>query len=232
MKRGLFKPYLIRKGLVDINWGAQDPREWHGNPILAILRSRAIASGLERLPHADGGVPDHVAQMYLELVGLYGTPDPAGAEGTITVADPGSIRVIIPPEELKPITPAVDRKRRMSTEEVTDRRSNSGSAVMSQMTGQSHRVFRNVRTKQTMIDNIFLKRRHHLLESVAATDETGGTSLTITAPETRAAKRARLEAPELVPRLVAELSARSIADWVDENDGIVLKQGAGNVVVK
>lgn len=135
----VFQPYIIRTGYLNFDWSTKSPVKWHGDPVLAILRSNAIAAGLPRLPVEIGGVPQHVAEMYLELVSLYGTAIPVmddESPSTIRVMDPNSIRVILPSNaaEMIKLSAAGKRKR----EETPDDSSDGGSSVASTQTGRSN----------------------------------------------------------------------------------------------
>lgn len=187
------------------------PFEWGGEPVLAILRSNAIAAGLQRLPAAKGGVPQEVAEMYLELVGLYGTAAPvvdvSAVPGTavmdsITVQQPlddDTIRVVAPPTRAGTMGPPTTRGRGGRSVRVAEIVGDS--VVASDRTAQSEDAlnrwaFLNEwssgrRKRPLEMDNV------SQIESEAPSEQSArsnDTQFSMPLPRTRAAKRARMEA--------------------------------------
>lgn len=63
--------------LPDAKFLAQPIKRWHGNPVVAILRSAGVIAGIPRLdPLTKGGLPEDVAHKLQELLLLYGVPPP------------------------------------------------------------------------------------------------------------------------------------------------------------
>lgn len=209
------------------DWGTRFPAKWHGNPVISILRSTAIAAGVTRLPVDNGGLPQTVAEMYLELVGLYGTPAPVSddLEGTIRVMDPETIRLVDPLVESDLVAPATDRGSKMSTEEVTDLPSVSASVAPSQRTGYSNvtgltrKLYKNIdqkrKAKSTDTFPTGRKRGFQMTDSVAESKESNDPAVIRTGPETRTAKRARQEAPEHSTLAEPKVRDKSCSQWID-----------------
>lgn len=132
-----YRPYLIRQGQQKNVWDEVTNREWHGDPVIAILRSYAIAAGLQRLPVEQGGVPQEVADTYLELVGLYGTAAPVQTLGTITVEGTLGEDTIRVRHHQGVMGPPLVPERRSKRLAAMDDNSDSGSVASSNRTRQS-----------------------------------------------------------------------------------------------
>lgn len=177
----LYRPYLIREGRVKRVWDvAADRYRWHGDPVIAILRSYAIAAGLQRLPVENGGVPQDVADMYLELVGLYGTAAPVQAPDTITVEGTlgeDTIRVVPPVGMMVPPQPRVKKGGKRPV--VADDESDAGTMATSNWTSQGDEsVFTEKPAANRLSGLRGVKRPADSdvgseLASVAASDKTG-----------------------------------------------------------
>lgn len=177
---------------------------------MAILRSYAIASGLQRLSTLKGGVPQRVAEIYLELVGLYGTAPPDTTElDTIILEeqlDEDTIRVVAPANTTGMMGPPPSTKRGSKRPVTVDDVSDTESVAASDQTYKSNESrLTNAAAKEGWSQLMpGLRRRKRSaetdtvteIESVATSEETGqsnDTQLTkMVVPRTRAAKRARL----------------------------------------
>lgn len=175
--------------------GPRKPRKWLGDPIMAILRSYAIASGLERLSEEKGGLPKEVVDMYLELVGLYGTaapkivkppevipkPDKGGVGDTITVNPhppkaAGEIYEtihVIPPigmtrnDEARKMMPPLKTPKRNNKRPLTD----DGCPSESDMTSKtSNETGRSNDSQLTQIGRQLRSSKRLQLDSILQTD--------------------------------------------------------------
>ncbi|KAL0634541.1 hypothetical protein Q9L58_006560 [Maublancomyces gigas] len=200
----LFQPYLIREGHINFAKGnIGDPRRWHGDPMIAILRSYALLHGLQRVSVDNGGAPPEVAAMYVTLIGLYGTaaPDPA-------ILDTITLQPVVSPDEKLSATRA--GKRPAETRDLSDVESVATSPTAAEGRGL------------WALFKLPLKRSRRLEEagsvseaaSEAPSDQTGyshDTQLTsAVVPSERVAKRARFS---------EDLSHDGVVRWDDATPG-------------
>lgn len=197
----VFQPYLVREGSINFPpGGIGGPRAWHGDPVLAILRSYVLLQGLRRIAVEKGGVPQDVAEMYVALIGLYATAAALATPelGAATLVGVGSsVGAMGPP-------PSVSRpgKRRAETEEPSD----GESVAVSTTTAQTND------TRGTGLDGSPLwgvfNRPSEAGSDDAASSRTGrsnDTQLTKSVPRVRPAKRARL---------TKQAGVSGVAKWV------------------
>ncbi|KAL0636940.1 hypothetical protein Q9L58_004042 [Maublancomyces gigas] len=174
----------------------------------------AIAAGLQRLPVEGGGVPQHVADTCLELVGLYATPGPvidlgdSSDLGTIVVIGPDTIIVGLPSKAAETIGLLTTGKRKR--EETPDDCSDGGSSAASDQTGRSNdtqltrQLYKRVTKRRPGLLEKGQKGRKKMAEmkamsevgSLASSGQPGECSdipQKRTIPQTRAATRAQAE---------------------------------------
>lgn len=194
----LFQPYRIREGfLQDQSWA---PRKWHGDPVLAILRSYVILLGLPRLALDKGGLPEAVAEMYSSLIGLYGTPyrDPTVLD-TITL-EPVASAVAATGMMGPPARRGTSDNDSVTTSGVTvdGGASRAGTPTIWPMLQPRGKCNKRLAEAESVSE----------IASEAPSDQTGrsnDTQQTRTVPKMRAAKR---------PRLGGNASASGASSWI------------------
>lgn len=194
-KGTVFQPYLIREGFINFPpGGIGDARKWHGDPILAILRSYVVLQGLPRLPVEMGGVPQAVAEMYIALIALY-----SNASENTTILDTITLQPVASPIQATGITEAPPRDDISDSQSVAASRVTGRSASSKVTTTEARAIWSLLmprgkgKKRLAEVDNV------SEIASEASSDQTGhsnDTEQTSRVPDVRRTKRPRIDDEE------------------------------------